>query len=148
MILQPNLGLGLFNPPPPGLSILFLHFNILLASLSASCYNLPLGLPTGLLLSVYTFSTFLDALSSFILIAWPTHFRHLYMIFLISSISLCKLQISWFCLSCQQWLVGLQVPKGEGTHSMLLWEIISSIKLHYSTTQMSTIQCCLSNEWR
>ena len=125
----------------------FLHFNILLASLSTSCYHLPLGLPTGLLLSVYTFSAFLDTLSS-ILIAWPTHCSHRYMMFLISSISLCKLQISWFYLSRQWWLVVLQVPKGEGAHSMLFWEVISRIRLHYSTTLMSTIECRLSNKWR
>jgi hypothetical protein len=74
MALQPNLGPGLFNPTPPGISILcrpllqFLHFNILLASLSTASYCILLSFPTGLLPSLYPFSAFLGSLSSFIFI--------------------------------------------------------------------------------
>ena len=43
----------------------FLPFNILTESLSTVSYQLPLGLPTGLLPSVYPFSAFLAILSPF-----------------------------------------------------------------------------------
>jgi hypothetical protein len=48
-----QLGPGLFNPPPPGNLLHFLHLNILLASLSTASSHHPLCLPTGLLSSVY-----------------------------------------------------------------------------------------------
>lgn len=111
-----------------------LYFNIILASLSAASYRLPQGLPTGLLLLVYPFSAFLGTLSSFILIAWPTHWSHLYVIFLVSSSSLYKLQISWFYPFHQWCLVFLQVinsaPKGKSAHNMLLREVVNIIILH------------------
>jgi len=53
MALQPNWGLGLFNPLPPSNLLQFLHFNILLVSLSTASNHHPLCLPTGLLSSMY-----------------------------------------------------------------------------------------------
>ena len=55
----------------------FVHFNILLASLSTASIHLPLGLPTGILPSVYPFSAFLGSLSSFILSTWPNNWSRL-----------------------------------------------------------------------
>ena len=64
---------------------------ILLASLSTASDQLPLGLPTGLLPSMYPFSAFLGTLSSFILITWPTYWSLLNLISLVSFISLYNL---------------------------------------------------------
>ena len=58
------------------------------ACLSTASVQLPLGLPTGLLPLMYSFSAFLGALSSFILNTWSTHSSLLNLIFLVSSTSL------------------------------------------------------------
>ena len=68
-LLEPNLGLGLLNPLPPDISILcqpspIPAFHHPLESLSTASNHLPLGLPTGLLPSMYPSSAFLGTLSS------------------------------------------------------------------------------------
>jgi hypothetical protein len=69
----------------------FLHFNILLAPLSTAFIHLPLGLPNGLISSIYHLKAILGTLSSFILITWPTHWSVLSLTFVVVSISLFKL---------------------------------------------------------
>ena len=72
----------------------FLNFNILLTSMPTASYHLPLGLPAGLFLFLYTFSAFFGTLLSFILITRITHFIFLSLIFMVSSISLYNVYIS------------------------------------------------------
>jgi len=71
-VLEPTLGLGLLNPLPPDISILcqpspIPAFQHPLTSLSTASNHLPLGLPTGLLPSMYPSSAFLGTLSNFTL---------------------------------------------------------------------------------
>ena len=91
--LHSNLGLGLFNLAPTSISILcrpspILAFQHTLSILASCIYPSSCGPSTGLVPSVYPFSSFFGALSSFILNMWSTHWSLLNLIFLVSSMAL------------------------------------------------------------
>jgi hypothetical protein len=80
--LQSSASKRLYPLPKSSSSCTLTHF---LVSLSNESTHNPLGISTNLLLSVYTFSTFLGTLSS-ILNTRPTHWSLLNLISLVSSI--------------------------------------------------------------
>ena len=91
--LHSNLGLGLFNLAPTSISILcrpspIVAFQHTLSILASCIYPSSCGPSTGLVPSVYPFSSFFGALSSFILNMWSTHWSLLNLIFLVSSMAL------------------------------------------------------------
>jgi len=101
--LQPKLGLGLFNPPSPGISVLCRPYPVPELQhppiISVHCILPPSSGPSNwCTLSYVSFRCFLGTLSSFIPITWSTHWNLLNLIFLVDSVYLYKLQISWFYL--------------------------------------------------
>ena len=119
-------------------------------SLSAASKHLPLGLPTGLLPSIHSFRTFFGTLSSFIHITRPTHCSLLNPIFLVSSISLYILWISWLSLFCHSPLsnTGPQIFLGTyklGPPCLYFTFMLHTVHMLQSCKADSTMhatQCC------